>query len=102
MRMTTDRDLVGDGSESDVSGAAGHHAFLSYSRTDGQTAERLRRALGDLGTKIWVDTKDMPAAAEWRPRVRMAIEACNAFIFLVSMLSLDSPECKHELDEARA
>src|SRR5436190_1680797 len=61
---------------------------------------RLQRALESLGKDMWVDVEDISPGAKWRDRVRRAIAACRALVFVLTPESLASAECRGELDEA--
>ncbi|MDX6678418.1 MAG: hypothetical protein QOE31_2470, partial [Solirubrobacteraceae bacterium] len=61
-----------------------HDAFLSYSRKDGEAARRLGASLEQRGKDVWVDVEDILGGADWRARIKRGIEACTAFVFLLS------------------
>jgi WD40 repeat protein/tetratricopeptide (TPR) repeat protein len=74
--------------------------FLSYSREDIAFTRRLVGALSDLGRDIWVDLDDLYAGEEYWPKICSAIEAANAFVFVVSPGSICSEYCLRELAHA--
>ena len=82
--------------------AGRYDAFMSYARTDREVAEKLRAGLEALGKDVWVDVEDIPGGAEWRMRIKRGIEACKAFLFLLSPASLRSDSCRDELEFAVA
>ena len=51
---------------------------------------------------MWLDVEDMTAGADWRARITRGIEACTAFVFILSPTSLASEHCLAELDQAVA
>ena len=51
---------------------------------------------------MWLDVEDILGGADWRERVKRGIEACKAFIFVLSPASLASEHCRQELDDAVA
>jgi hypothetical protein len=76
--------------------------FLSYSRRDQEFVRRLEGALVARGRDVWVDWEDIPPSAKWLDEVRAAIEAADAFVFVVSPDSAASPICCQELEHAGA
>ena len=86
------------------SGPAGRYdAFISYARKDTAFAvERLSRSLGSRGQEVWLDVDDIPGGAKWRDRVRRGIEACKAFVFVISPDSVSSTQCLEEIEDAAA
>jgi WD40 repeat protein len=77
-----------------------HDAFLSYSRKDREAAHRLGSILEQRGKAVWVDVEDILGGADWRARIKRGIEACKAFVFLLSPQSLASEHCRQELELA--
>ncbi len=82
--------------------AGRYDAFVSYSREDHAAAERLRAALNAHGKAVWLDAEDIVAGENWSVRITRAIEACNAFMFVLSPASVRSEYCRQELDQAVA
>ena len=77
-----------------------YDSFLSYAREDREfVVDRLREAVRARGREAWVDA-DITGGANWHERVRRAIEACKAFVFVISHDSLASEACRLELKEA--
>jgi len=77
---------------------AGHYdAFVSYSRADAGVAERLREQLHERGMDAWLDVEGIVGGEPWQARIIRAIEACKAFVFLVSPDSVCSRVCAEEL-----
>ena len=84
------------------SDAGRYDAFLSYAREDSEfVVSRLSTALRERGKNVWVDV-DITGGARWQERVKRGIEACKAFIFVVSAASVTSAACRRELDDALA
>jgi WD40 repeat protein len=78
--------------------AGRYDAFLSYAREDSAFAvEGLRVSLNDRSLRIWVDVEDIQGGAVWEERIRRGIEACKAFIFVISPDSVASEACLKEL-----
>jgi hypothetical protein len=84
---------------------ARYDAFISYAREDntaptGFVVDRLREVLSTRGKQVWVDVRYIPGGADWRERIRRGIEACKAFMFIVSPDSVASEACRDELQAA--
>ncbi|MEQ8675633.1 MAG: TIR domain-containing protein [Aggregatilineales bacterium] len=75
--------------------------FISYSRRDGEFANRLTNRLAQTQRDIWIDWEDIPLTADWWSEIKRGIEAGDTFIFVVSPDSLESPICNMELHHAR-
>ncbi len=82
--------------------AGRHDAFISYAREDRSAVARLRAALEARGKDVWLDVEDIVAGAQWEARITHGIEACTAFVFVMSADSLGSEHCRLELDQAAA
>jgi TIR domain len=98
---------VAEGLAPTAADAGRYAAFLSYAREDNKlptafAIDRLRTALEERGQQVWIDVDDVPVGAQWRARVKRGIEACKAFIFVVSPASVGSEPCRQELEEALA
>lgn len=98
-----DRTVDSTPSASPQEAPAGHYdAFVSYSREDDAAVGQLRSALDARGKVVWLDAEDIVAGENWRARITRAIEACNAFLFVLSPASVRSTYCRQELDQAIA
>src|SRR5688572_23847458 len=71
--------------------------FLSYSRRDALVARRVVTALEGRRVDAWVDWEDIPPSADWWREVCAAIEATDAFVFLISPESVASRVCTDEV-----
>lgn len=77
-----------------------YDAFLSYARVDADfVIGFLVDALRTRNHEVWIDI-DMTGGTDWRDRIRRGIDACNAFIFVISPASLASEVCQQELEDA--
>src|SRR5581483_4243635 len=76
------------------------YVFLSYSRKDQRFVRRLHDALGQRHRETWVDWEDIPLTAEWLTEVLRAIDAADAFVFVISPDSVVSPVCLKEVQHA--
>jgi WD40 repeat protein len=74
--------------------------FVSYSRRDQGFVRRLAERLAGSGRRVWVDWQDIPPSARWRVEIYAAIEAAEAFVFVMSPASLESEVCREELRHA--
>lgn len=74
--------------------------FISYSRKDQRFVKKLFNALADQKHEAWVDWQGIPPTAEWLTEVYSAIDATNAFIFVLSPDSVSSEICQLEVNHA--
>lgn len=58
--------------------------FLSYPSAERTLAERLALALEAEGHEVFIDRSDLPAGEAFHQRLRQAIEAADAMVFLVT------------------
>ncbi len=49
---------------------------------------------------MWIDADDIPSGARWRQELGSAIEAADAFVFVITPASVASAECQTELSRA--
>ena len=75
--------------------------FISYSHTHRESlnilAPQLQNVYGD--GSYWYDTA-IPGGEDWRDTIRVEIESCQVFLFLMSNQSVVSPYCLDELRSA--
>lgn len=76
--------------------------FVSYAREDQDFVRRLVKRLILRGQEVWVDWEDILPSAEWMREISGAIDAANAFVFVISPDSARSEVCRAELDLAVA
>jgi hypothetical protein len=76
--------------------------FVSYAREDQDFVRRLVKRLVLRGQEVWVDWEDILPSAEWMREISDAIDAANAFVFVISPDSARSEVCRAELDLAVA
>ena len=74
--------------------------FVSYSRKDSKTAQKLIAAFKEMGQEVWVDWESIPPAADWLEQIFRGIEGSDAFIFIVSPYSIKSDVCNVEIGRA--
>ncbi len=58
--------------------------FLSYSREDRSTVERIKGALNAAGFDTFLDTDKLPIGQEYHARIKRAIDGSDLFVFLAS------------------
>jgi hypothetical protein len=74
--------------------------FVSYSRRDGDFIRRLASALQEHGKDVWVDVQGIRDAEVFPEALRRAIEASDAFVFVISPESVRSSFCAEEVEHA--
>ena len=74
--------------------------FISYSRKDQGFVKKLFAALENEKREAWVDWQGIPPTAEWLAEVYAAIDAADAFIFVISPDSAISEICQLEVAHA--
>jgi hypothetical protein len=67
--------------------------FLSYARENKDFVRRLYEALSRTGHASWVDWEGIPPSAAWFQEITSAIEAAQAFVFVISPDSVASEVC---------
>lgn len=76
--------------------------FISYSRKDAAFVRRLHEALAAQDRKTWVDWEGIPPSADWIREIEAAVDAAEAFVFVLSPDAAASPVCLRELAHAVA
>ena len=74
--------------------------FLSYSRRDGEFVHHLASSLQDRGKDVWVDVDGIRDGEVFPEALRRAIEASDAFVFVLSPDSVRSSFCEEEVEHA--
>jgi adenylate cyclase len=64
--------------------------FISYSSKDKEKADELSELLVSAGLSVWTDTSGIDVATSWSAEIVDAINACSAFIVLLSPNSIES------------
>src|SRR3990172_3991767 len=72
--------------------------FISYSRKDKLFVRKLNAAIDTAQIDAWVDWEGIPLSSDWMKEITTAIEAGDAFVFVISPDSLKSPVCAEELE----
>ena len=74
--------------------------FISYAREDKEFVGRLHRALERRQHSSWVDWEGIPPTAEWLSEIYGAIDAAEAYVFVLTPDSVASEVCGKELQHA--
>ena len=72
--------------------------FISYSRKDKVFVRKLNDAIDAAGIEAWVDWEGIPLSSDWMAEIAAAINAGDAFVFVISPDSLRSKICMQELE----
>lgn len=75
-----------------------NETFISYSRKDWDTAEKIIKALKKKDIDPWYDHEDIPPAAPWRSEMLLGVQCSQSFVYLISPDSIVSAACQEELD----
>jgi TIR domain-containing protein len=76
------------------------HVFFSYSRSDRDLAQQLRRDLSAGGLDIWSD-RELGLGGRWLTEISLAISASRAVVVLASPKALASKWVMREVDTAQ-
>jgi WD40 repeat protein len=74
--------------------------FISYARSDGAFADRVRQALIARGFEAFLDREDILPGEDWRARLEGLIVAADGVVFVISPDSIASPHCQWEVQRA--
>ena len=74
--------------------------FISYSRSDGDFADRLLSDLSAKGVDAYLDKYEIDPGEVWRDRLASLIAEADRVIFCISPTSVASTVCAWELDHA--
>ncbi len=74
--------------------------FLSYSRSDSATGDRLRADLEAAGHHVWLDRDDIRGGEQWRASIANGIAAADRILLLMSPASLQSENVAREVSIA--
>lgn len=74
--------------------------FISYTREDWQTAEKIKSNLTAMGHMVWRDRDEITGGELWRAEIVEAIENCDTFILVISSRSIKSKYVLQELNIA--
>lgn len=74
--------------------------FFSYSRRDGESVSRVAEELKERRKEVWVDVEGIRDAERFPEALRRAIEASDAFVFVISPDAVNSSFCVEEVEHA--
>jgi hypothetical protein len=75
--------------------------FISYSRRDAPFVERVAGSLEARGKMAWLDTEGIADTEVFPQAIQNAIEASDAFLFVITPASVASDYCDQEVTYAR-
>ncbi len=76
------------------------HVFISYARADAWAVLPLAEELRARGITVWVDSRDIPAAARWSSEIVDAIGNASAVLLCLSKRAVASSHVRRELSVA--
>ena len=83
-----------------TSARMGIRGFVSYSKKNRATAERIAEALSTLGVRPFVAHRDIVASQDWEQRLRSELNKCDVFVPLVTKSYWESEWAPQELGAA--
>jgi len=78
------------------------HIFISYAREDAAFARELCALLERVGRDVWVDWQGLAPTVEWMAEIYAAIDAADAYLFVITPDSVSSQVCQLEIARAVA
>jgi Tol biopolymer transport system component len=76
------------------------HIFISYSHKDKEYVHTLRNALISAGFDVWIDDR-IDYGTRWPKVIQDQLDACQAFIVVISANSYDSEWVQNEVARAK-
>jgi hypothetical protein len=74
--------------------------FISYSRRDRETVEKIVSQLEAAGIEVWIDREDITPGKQWRKQIVEGIDTAEAFVLHLSPNSAASENVLKELNLA--
>jgi CHASE2 domain-containing sensor protein len=74
--------------------------FISYSLTDSDFARKLNNTLQIQNKTTWFDQESIASGTDFAQEINKGIENANNFLFIISPDSINSPDCKAEVEYA--
>ena len=71
--------------------------FISYSSKDKEKADQLSELLASAGLSVWIDQTGIGAATSWSEEIVNALDACKAFVVMLSPSSIESKNVVREV-----
>ncbi|NES20611.1 MAG: TIR domain-containing protein [Symploca sp. SIO3E6] len=76
-------------------------AFILYSRADADFARKLHDALEMQGKTTWFDQENLASSEDSQQEVDQGIESSDNILFVISPISISSPECISQVEYAQ-
>lgn len=76
------------------------YVFISYSTIDQEHANTVNTVLKENGINTWIATEDIHGGESFATEITNGIRNCDAFVFVLSKNSDNSPHCGNELSLA--
>ncbi len=76
------------------------YVFISYSTIDQEFANKVNQTLKANGINTWIATEDIHGGDSFATEITNGIKNCDAFVFVLSENSDNSPHCGNELSMA--
>jgi hypothetical protein len=76
------------------------HIFISYSHRDTEYAHALADRLQGMGFSVWIDNR-LDYGSQWPSEIQKQLDACGAFILIMSPRSYASEWVQSELQRAK-
>ena len=67
--------------------------FISYARENLNYSSRVLDALAKNAVDTWIDWRSIPKGQNWEEEIDRGIEEAVAFLFLISLASVQAPRC---------
>ncbi len=74
--------------------------FVSYSRADADFARKLNDSLQMQGKTTWFDQESIASGSDFQQEIYRGIKACDNFLFILSVRSVNSLYCADEVEYA--
>ncbi|MBD2567350.1 TIR domain-containing protein [Anabaena lutea] len=74
--------------------------FISYSLADSDFARKLNDTLQIQNKTTWFDQESVASGTDFAQEINKGIESANNFLFIISPDSINSPDCKAEVEYA--
>jgi len=75
------------------------HIFISYSHKDSKYVEKLEKKLIEEGFNVWIDHR-IDYGSQWPKEIQRQLDACDAFIVVVTENSYESKWVQNEVARA--
>lgn len=75
-----------------------NETIISYSRRDREFVQELVEVLHVSGIDPWWDLEDIKPGVKWAREIKLAIQNCHNFVFIISEHSVNSKYCLQELE----